>query len=306
MEKRAERAKTKCNKKSRHNNNTSINHDHALSDKSDVGIEEGDADGENSYEDMDFFKERWYKKTKPKFGRCIHPIPFTGPAKFFHPNISDKGELKGMMDAHGGIRFSKVVEWMLPKFDGETAYEFLSARMRNFMVHAMKTKGWKPKHYCPTKGKVIVTDDVTCFFGCQLAWSLRGNPSIERNFSTREIGTCMECMPKNAFEDIYTCLHFDNDWDEDDEWDDVYVDAKKAAQMELRITAGSFICLRTASTIGGRRQDPKPVCTSTTIHSLAIMYGNLVSYKVHVHVFGGATDVDLGKANDNTMTTQRG
>jgi hypothetical protein len=49
--------------------------------------------------------------------------------------------------------------------------------------------------------------------------------------------------------------------------------------------------------------DPKPICTSTTIHSLVITHGNLVSYKVHVWVFGGATDGDLGKPNKNTITT---
>jgi hypothetical protein len=36
----------------------------------------------------------------------------------------------------------------------------------------------------------------------------------------------MECMPKNAFQDIYTCLHVDDDWDRDNEWGDVYSDSK--------------------------------------------------------------------------------
>jgi len=43
------------------------------------------------------------------------------------------------------------------------------------------------------------------------------------------IGTCMEGMPKNAFRDIYTCLHFDDDWDRDDKWGDVYVDKKQCS-----------------------------------------------------------------------------
>ena len=113
-----------------------------------MAVEDGDTDGENSDKDMDFFEKRRYKKTKPKNwtmhengrpGRVIHPILFTGPAKFFRPNISDE-KLKGIIDAHGDIRFSKVFEWTLPKFDGETFYEFLSARMRNFIVYAIKTK----------------------------------------------------------------------------------------------------------------------------------------------------------------------
>jgi hypothetical protein len=51
--------------------------------------------------------------------------------------------------------------------------------------------------------------------------------------------------------------------------------------------------------------DPKPICTSATIHSLAIMHRNLALYKVHIWVFGGATDKDLGKQNKNTVTTQK-
>ena len=36
--------------------------------------------------------------------------------------------------------------------------------------------------------------------------------------------------------------------------------------------------------------DPKPKCTGTIIHSQSITYGDLASYKVHVRVFGRATD----------------
>jgi hypothetical protein len=38
---------------------------------------------------------------------------------------------------------------------------------------------------------------------------------------------------------------------------------------------------------------------------LAITHGNLALYKDHVCVFGGATDGDLGKQNENTITTQK-
>jgi hypothetical protein len=38
---------------------------------------------------------------------------------------------------------------------------------------------------------------------------------------------------------------------------------------------------------------------------LAITHGGLALFKVHVYVFGGATDGDLGKQNDNTITTQK-
>jgi hypothetical protein len=107
-------AAAKRNKKSRHINNTTINHDYIISGEGDLVIE-GDANGKDSDLDIDFFRERRYEKTKAtnwtmhtngQPGRVIHPIPFTGPAEFFCPNISEE-ELKGMVDVHGDVRFSK-------------------------------------------------------------------------------------------------------------------------------------------------------------------------------------------------------
>jgi hypothetical protein len=122
---------------------------------------------------------------------------------------------------------------MLPTFESVSFYEFLSARMRNFMLHSIKDKGWTPLYYPPADRKVISADNVAHFFGCQLARSMRGNPSIERTWSTRKsldaIGTCMECMPKNAFQDIYTRLHFNDDWDGDNKWGDMYGDSRKCS-----------------------------------------------------------------------------
>jgi hypothetical protein len=181
--------------KSKGTNNTSINHDSVmLSGKGDPDFEgdadgdlEGDADGEDLDEDIDFFEEKRYEKTKAKNwtmhkngrpGRVIHPIPFTGPAEFFSPNLSDE-ELKGMVDVHGNIRFSKIIEWMLPLFDGVSFYEFLSARMRNFMLHSIQTKGRTPLYYSPSDGKVISADDVARFFWMSTGAEFEGE-SINR------------------------------------------------------------------------------------------------------------------------------
>ncbi len=135
-----------------------------------------------------------------------------------------------MINKHGNIHFHKIFEWMLPTFDGESFYECLLVRMCNYMAQSIKTKGLTPYYYCPTDGKVIVADDVTCFFGCQIAWILRGDLSNDCIWLTRKsldaIDTCMESMPKNAFRDIHHCLYFDYDWDEDNKWDNVYVDKK--------------------------------------------------------------------------------
>jgi hypothetical protein len=130
--------------------NAPINHDSVmLSGEGDADFE-GDADAEDSDDDIDLFEEKRYEKTKAvnwikhhengQLGRDIRAIPFTGPAEFFQPNLSDD-KVKGMMDAHGDIRFHKLFEWMLPTFEGVSFYEFLSARMRNYMLHSIKDKG---------------------------------------------------------------------------------------------------------------------------------------------------------------------
>jgi hypothetical protein len=210
----------------------------------DTDGKEGDTDGysggdNDSDLDNDFFEDKRYKKLKAKNwtnhtdgrpGRKIYPIPFGGTTQTFCPKVSEE-ELKGFTDKHGDIRFYCIYEWMLRSFDGDSFYEFLAARMRNYMVHVIKEKGWVPKYYCPSDNKYILANNVSRFFGCQLARSLRGNPLIERCWLTWDsldaIGTCMETMPKNSFKDIYSCLHFNKDWDNEEEWEDnMYTDRK--------------------------------------------------------------------------------
>ena len=63
-----------------------------------------------------------------------------------------------MIDEHSNIRFHKIFELKLPTFEGVTFYEFLLARMRNFMLHSIKNKGWTPLYYRPADGKIISAD----------------------------------------------------------------------------------------------------------------------------------------------------
>ena len=98
------------------------------------------------------------------------------------------------------------------------------------MVHISITTDWKPKYYDPSNGKIILADHVVRFFGCQSARMLKGFPSIDKTWSTREsldaIGTVKESMPQDAFKDLYRCLHFDDDWEEDEgvDWGDIFTD----------------------------------------------------------------------------------
>ena len=139
-------------------------------------------------------------------------------------------------------------------------------------------------------------------------------------------------MPKNVVEDIYSCLHFNNDWDNGEEWeDDTYTDRKTCSPdgtahhrqkfsmfedgFNIRwkecVEFGKWLTFDESRVAGWYHSpitqgpDPKPIRTGATIHSLCITHGDLASYKVHVRVFGGKTDGDLGKTNNNTITIQK-
>eukprot|EP00956_Cyclotella_meneghiniana_P001712 scaffold1870_cov73-Cyclotella_meneghiniana.AAC.3 len=147
--------------------------------------------------------------------RTIQPLPFTGTADLFTPNITDV-ELESLKDANGDIRFESVFELCLPRFgdNQETDYfEFVAARMRNYMIHIMRTKNFKPRHYnpAPTVGRTIQSNHVARFYGIHMARMTRGFPSIEETWSSREIlkhiGPATESMPKDAYNqlgDIFT------------------------------------------------------------------------------------------------------
>ena len=47
-------------------------------------------------------------------GRTIEPIPFTGESEEFSVKITDE-EVAGLKDDNGDIRFTKVVEFCLPR-----------------------------------------------------------------------------------------------------------------------------------------------------------------------------------------------
>ncbi len=109
-------------------------------------------------------------------------------------------------------------------------------------------------------------------------------------------------MPKNAFQDIYTCLHFDDNWDGDNKWGDVYADSKKCSpegtakhrqkfsmymyedgfnrQWKECLIFGRWLTFDESHVAGWyhipitQGPDPKPIRTGATIHSLAITQGN--------------------------------
>jgi len=111
-----------------------------------------------------------------------------------------------MCDAHGVIRFHLVFEWLLPTFGEDRFYEFIAGRMRNYMIHIMKDELFLLAYFDPMDEKYIQADEVTRFFGCQLVHAIKGLPSVDHCWSTREaldaVGTAKESMPCSAFSDM--------------------------------------------------------------------------------------------------------
>ena len=100
------------------------------------------------------------------------------------------------------------------------------------MVHLIKTTGWKPYYYNPESDIIILGDHVARFIGVQSARMLHGFPSVEDTWSSRDaldaVGTAKESMPRAAYQEMSRCLHFTDDWEEQEHvnWDDIYVDEK--------------------------------------------------------------------------------
>ena len=92
------------------------------------------------------------------------------------------------------------------------------------MVHIISSKQYKPRYYNLYRGFTITSDHVSIFFGCHMGRMISGFPSVEETWSTREsldaVGAVKERFPQDAFRDMYQCMHFSDDWDEEKEGDD--------------------------------------------------------------------------------------
>ena len=288
-------------------------------------------------------KNDW-QKVNDSNRRVIDPVPFVGENELFTPNIT-ADELESLIDSGGDIRFESVFEWMLPRFtignSQQSYFEFIAARMRNYMLHIIRTKDYKPKYYNPAKEQVIKTHHVARFFGVHLARMIRGFPSIEDTWSTREplkhVHTAVESMPKNAYIDMYRCMHFSDDWEVNEDgsgetyWEDVFEDARYGSSPDVErhrkkyehiedgfntrwkevVNYGRWITAdesrvagwyRSAITIG---PEPKPIRTGATIHSICVTHGPLATMKLHCRVYGGKHDQLLNRVHDNTATMQK-
>ena len=199
-----------------------------------------------------FLSRKTYYRTDPKEwtkindngdnGRTVDPIPFTDDNEDFTVNISPE-EVESLKDEAGDIRFSKVMEFCLPRFDDteggqQSLWEWQAARMRNYMAYLCVYHGFKPKYYDPMgdgkkeEFKYITADHVARFYGVMMARIWSNNSSIETMWSVREIldavPSVKEAMPQDAYKDLYRCMHFVDDWegDADTEWEEYFMDPK--------------------------------------------------------------------------------
>ena len=206
------------------------------------------------------------------------------------------------------------------------------------MLHIMKVKYFKPCYYDPMDEKHITADHVARFFGCQLVRAIKGLPSIDDCWNTREaldaVGTAKESMPRGAFVDMHRCMHFADDWEEEDGeiWMDLFADGKVESNAECAWHRRKFSIVEDAfnrrwkeAVTSGRRltkdesqtprwyhshitqgPEPKPVRTGATMHTVFVVDGPLATYKLHSQTFGGKTDEDLQSRHVNTVMTRSG
>ena len=141
-------------------------------------------------------------------------------------------------------------------------------------------------------------------------------------------------MPRGAFVNIHHCLHFADNWEEDDGeiWMDSFAEGKIELPVECAWQCRKFAILKDAFnfrwkdavTPGWRLTmdksqtprwykgpitqgpEPKPTRTGATMHTVFVMDRPLATYKLHSQTFGGKMDEDLQSCHVNTVTTGSG
>ena len=146
---------------------------------------------------------------------------------------------------------------------------------------------------------------------------LRGWPSYDETWSTREslleIGVCTDSMPKGAMQDMNRCMHFTDNWEEEDgEWESTYPNSKVESPptskhwMKFCIIEDAFNEAWRLHIVFGRDltfdesriagwylslitigPEPKPICTGATVHSMCVTFGPLATYMIRMRTYGG-------------------
>ena len=72
--------------------------------------------------------------------------------------------MDSLKDNQGHIRYEKVFEFLMPEFEWEGYYEWISTWVRNHMTHLIRTQNYTPTYYKPEEDKVVLGDHVARFF----------------------------------------------------------------------------------------------------------------------------------------------
>jgi hypothetical protein len=92
--------------------------------------------------------------------------------------------------------------------------------------------GWTPKYYY--YDKAITADHVAGFYGACLAKMLMGDRSIEQIFCSGEFFNAVPPIQAAVpLEDLTVCLHYSDDWECKDDWDDINDDPKVEADASM-------------------------------------------------------------------------
>lgn len=243
--------------------------------------------------------------------RTAESLPYTGGNEEAIVNITPE-ELEELKDDNGDIRFYKVFLWILARFgDNQSLFQWQCDRMQNYLVHIMKDDGFKPKYFHP-ENNPIKPSHVARMYGAIVANCLYGNRSVEQIWSTREVFDAVEpikvSMPQDAWKDLARCMHFADDWEEDDDrWTADNYPAEKCApssdtaqhrkkhgiledaynkRWQEVVKAGRWLTadesriagwFHSAMTIG---PEPKPTRTGATLHTLCVTEGELKTFKL--------------------------
>jgi hypothetical protein len=140
--------------------------------------------------------------------------------------------------------------------------------------------------------------------------------------------TSQASMPKNALEDLTVCLHYSDDWECNDDWEDIYDDPKVEADASMAshrvkhsmledgynrwwqniVDPGKWITTDESRVAGWYHSimtigpEPKTIRTGATLHTVCINNGPLSTYKLFAGVYGGKSDQDISKHSKNTVT----
>ncbi len=205
------------------------------------------------------------------------------------------------------------------------------------MIHIIRNRAFKPDHFDPFNENFITADNVACFFGCQLVCLIKVLPSAKDCWNTCKaldaIGTAKGSMPCRVFADMQWCMHFANNWEEEegDVWANTFNDVKIELpshvahhHFKFAIVEDAFNLQWKAAVIFGQQLTmdksqtpgwyhgpithglvPKPVCTCATMHTICVTDGPLATYKLHAWTFGSKTDEDLQSCHVNTVIMQK-